>query len=237
MGALLLGPAVVVQTAARPNTKVRVRPCGSLPRMVQNLVQAAPLQAPRQAISSGQWGLVRADTGPKLERKGTAMNRVAMLLTAAAAAMGASVAAGAQTLDLPARKPGLWDMKTVTEAPPGIPGLSTQMCIDAATDKEMMNFGLKLSKDSCKRYDIKRAGKAWVIDADCNFGPVKSTTKTTVSGRLPVEHRAAHRGHLGGHTGHQGPAADRHHADGEVGERLRQRHEARRHGAARRAAG
>jgi hypothetical protein len=110
------------------------------------------------------------------------MKLVTILVTAAAAAFATTIAAGAQTLDLPARKAGLWDMKTVTEAPPGLPSLSTQMCIDAATDKEVMNFGLKLSKDSCKRYDIKRAGKAWVIDADCNFGPVKSTTKTTVTG-------------------------------------------------------
>jgi hypothetical protein len=135
------------------------------------------------------------------------MNRFATLLTAAAAALAASVAAGAQTLDLPARKPGLWDMKTVTEAPPGLPSLSTQMCIDAATDKEVMNFGLKLSKDSCQRYDIRRAGKAWVIDADCNFGPVRSSTKTTVTGDFQSSIELRIEGLAEGVPGTKGPQA------------------------------
>jgi Protein of unknown function (DUF3617) len=112
------------------------------------------------------------------------MNRVAILLTVTAAVMAATTIASAQTLDLPARKPGLWDMKTVTEAPAGIPGINAKMCIDAATDKEMMEFGLKMSKDSCKRYEIRRDGSAWVIDSECRFGPIKSNTKTTISGNF-----------------------------------------------------
>ena len=110
------------------------------------------------------------------------MTRVAILFTVAGAAMAATLAARAQTIDLPPRKPGQWDMRMVTEKPAGGPGFSAQMCIDAATDKDLMNFGLKVSKDSCKRYDVKRAGAAWLIDAECTFGPVKSATKTTISG-------------------------------------------------------
>ena len=110
------------------------------------------------------------------------MRRVAILLTVAAAAAAAAVAARAQAIDLPARKPGLWDMKMVTEKPAGIPGFNAQMCIDAATDRDLFDFGLKMSKDSCRRYEVKRAGSTWIIDADCNIGPVKSATKTTISG-------------------------------------------------------
>jgi hypothetical protein len=110
------------------------------------------------------------------------MTRVAILLAAAAAAMAVTFAARAQTIDLPPRKPGQWTMKMATEKPANGPGFSAQMCIDAATDRDMMNFGLKMSQDSCKRYEVKRAGKGWVIDAECTFGPVKSATKTTISG-------------------------------------------------------
>ena len=60
--------------------------------------------------------------------------------------------------------------------------MTTRMCIDAATDREMMEFGLKMSRGSCKRFDTRRAGATWVIDAECAFGPVKSVTKTTISG-------------------------------------------------------
>ncbi len=110
------------------------------------------------------------------------MRRAAILLTVTGAAMAATIAARAQAIDLPARKPGLWDMKMVTEKPAGIPGFSAQMCIDAATDRDLFDFGLKMSKESCRRYEVKRTGSAWIIDADCNIGPVKSATKTTISG-------------------------------------------------------
>ena len=56
-------------------------------------------------------------------------------------------------------------MKMVTEKPAGIPGFSAQMCIDAATDRDLFDFGLKMSKDSCRRYEVKRTGSAWIIDA------------------------------------------------------------------------
>lgn len=109
------------------------------------------------------------------------MTRLAALVTAAIA-VAAAMTAQAQTIDLPPRKPGQWDMKMVTEKPAGAPAFGAQMCIDAATDKDMMEFGLKMSKDSCKRYDVKRTGATWVIDAECAFGKIKSTTKTTISG-------------------------------------------------------
>ena len=96
--------------------------------------------------------------------------------------MAATLAAAAQTIDLPPRKAGQWEVRMVTEKPASGPSMHAQMCIDAATDRDLMDFGLKMSKDSCKRYDVKRAGAAWVIDAECTFGPVKSTTKTTISG-------------------------------------------------------
>jgi Protein of unknown function (DUF3617) len=110
------------------------------------------------------------------------MTRIALFLAAAVVAMAATLAAAAQTIDLPPRKAGQWEVRMVTEKPASGPSMNAQMCIDAATDRDLMDFGLKMSKDSCKRYDVKRAGAAWVIDAECTFGPVKSVTKTTISG-------------------------------------------------------
>jgi hypothetical protein len=133
------------------------------------------------------------------------MNRIAILLTIAGAAMAGAVAATAQSLDLPARKPGLWAMKMVTEQPAGVPGFGAQMCIDAATDKDMMEFGLKMSKDSCKRYEVKRAGSSWVIDADCNLGPIKSSTRTTISGDFQSSINVRIEGTTEGLPGNRGP--------------------------------
>jgi hypothetical protein len=111
------------------------------------------------------------------------MQRIATFLAAVAAIVfAASMTAGAQTSELPPRKPGQWDVKMVTEKPANGPSVDMQMCLDAATDRELMNFGLRMSKDTCKRYDMKRAGPAWVIDAECTFGPVASVTRTTITG-------------------------------------------------------
>ena len=65
------------------------------------------------------------------------------------------------------------------------------MCIDAATDRELMEFGLKMSKGNCQRFDMKKAGAGWVIDAECAFGPVKNVTKTTISGDFQSTVRSA----------------------------------------------
>jgi hypothetical protein len=88
-----------------------------------------------------------------------------------------------QTLeDLPSRKPGQWEIRMVTEKPGGVPEVSTQVCIDASTDREIMEFGLRMSKKTCAKYAMKRESKGFVIDAECAFGPVKSVTRTTISG-------------------------------------------------------
>ena len=93
-----------------------------------------------------------------------------------------AAAASAQEVTFPPRRPGLWSVQTITERPEGGPKINARMCIDAATDRDLMDFGLRMSKDTCKRYDVKQGGKTWTIDAECSFGPVKSVTRTRVSG-------------------------------------------------------
>lgn len=109
------------------------------------------------------------------------MRRLPVLALAAAAMLAPSIGK-AQLLELPPRKPGQWEMRMVSEKPAGGPSMTSQMCIDAATDRELMEFGLKMSKGSCSRFDMKKAGAGWVIDAECTFGPVKNVTKTTITG-------------------------------------------------------
>jgi hypothetical protein len=91
--------------------------------------------------------------------------------------------ADAQALvELPSRKQGHWELRMVTAKPGGTPEVVSQVCIDASTDRQLMEFGLRISKDLCKRYAMKREGKALIIDAECKFGPMKSVTRTTMSG-------------------------------------------------------
>ena len=62
--------------------------------------------------------------------------------------------------DLPPRKPGQWEIRMVTEKPGGVPEVSTQVCIDASTDREIMEFGLRMSKKTCAKYVMKRRARA-----------------------------------------------------------------------------
>lgn len=91
-------------------------------------------------------------------------------------------AAWAQSLDLPPRKPGQWTLKMETQKPAGMPAMSMQACVDAVSDKELMEFGLQMGKDKCQRFDVKREGANYVIDADCKIGPVSSKTRTVITG-------------------------------------------------------
>jgi hypothetical protein len=111
------------------------------------------------------------------------LRRADRLLLLSLAIAACPPGAAAQSADsLPPRRAGYWEVRMVTEKPPGAPPLVSQMCVDAATDRELMNFGLRMSKDTCKRYDLKRAGAGWRIEAECKFGPVTSVTRTTVTG-------------------------------------------------------
>jgi len=101
----------------------------------------------------------------------------------AALASGAScTVAWAQDLNLPPRRPGLWDVITTTAKPDKVPKISARMCIDAATDRELLDFGLKMSKDTCARYEARGKGANWTVESECSFGPIKSATRTRISG-------------------------------------------------------
>jgi hypothetical protein len=111
------------------------------------------------------------------------MPRHAFLFVISAIAINVPLATRAQLADgLPTRKPGQWEMHMVTDKPAGGPTMNAQMCIDAATDHDLMEFGLRMSRNNCKRYDIKQVGQSWVLDTECALGPIQSIAHTTISG-------------------------------------------------------
>jgi hypothetical protein len=99
-------------------------------------------------------------------------------------AFAGPAAIGQTAESLPPRKPGYWEIRMLTDSPGGGGNteIASQMCIDAATDRDMMDFGLQASKEACKKYETKRDGAALVIDAECTFGPMTSTTRSTITG-------------------------------------------------------
>lgn len=99
-----------------------------------------------------------------------------------AVSLAVSLAASdAAALDLPARKPGLWEMSMIFEGRQ-LPPMVSQHCIDAETDKMMNAMGSQMSKDMCEQKDIRQVGTTLVVDSVCKFGGGTSTSHSVMSG-------------------------------------------------------
>ncbi len=106
-----------------------------------------------------------------------------MLRHLALAACGLICASAASAAELPARKPGLWDLKMVFEGR-NLPPQAMQHCVDAATDKLMnSNFG-GMTRDACAKQDMKVAGDTITIDSVCKFGAATTTSRAVITGRF-----------------------------------------------------
>jgi hypothetical protein len=137
-----------------------------------------------------------------LKSKGKPMKTPTAVLIAAGV-LATPLALGAQTLDLPPRKPGLWDVTTVVEKPAGVPMVTAQMCLDPVTDRELMDYALKLS-GNCKSLTARREGKSLVIDADCTIGGKATKSKVVLTGDFQSAYTARIEGTMDG-GGSKGP--------------------------------
>jgi len=105
----------------------------------------------------------------------------------------AALAAGLE--DLPKRKPGLWEMSTTSAGNKGAPAMS-KVCIDAATDRELMNFGLGVANQLCSKRDIKVSGSVATLNMVCTIGNSQSTSRSTITYTGSTAYRAEVRAHF-----------------------------------------
>jgi hypothetical protein len=92
-----------------------------------------------------------------------------------------AAAAPAAALDLPARKPGLWEIKITMEGR-NIQMPVSQHCIDAETDKMMNSISGNMQKDACSKQDVQKVGNTIVVDSVCKIGQGTTTSHGVVSG-------------------------------------------------------
>lgn len=97
------------------------------------------------------------------------------------AAVSVLIVTPAAALDLPARKAGLWEIKTTMEGRNQQPQVA-QHCIDAETDKLMNSIGGDMRKEACSKQDVQKVGASYVIDSVCKFGTMTSTSHGVVTG-------------------------------------------------------
>jgi hypothetical protein len=93
----------------------------------------------------------------------------------------AGFAAGpASAVDLPAHKPGLWQMTMALGA--DAPVVTIKRCTDAATDTLLTTLASGWADQSCVKQDVKRSGETLVIDSTCKIGPSATTAHAEING-------------------------------------------------------
>ena len=108
---------------------------------------------------------------------------------AAAATACLLLAGAASAMDYPARKPGLWEMTIQADGSAKMPAMSTQQCIDAATDQAMREMGNGMERQDCSKQDMRKESGRIVIDSVCKIGTSIATTHAVVTGDFGAAYR------------------------------------------------
>jgi hypothetical protein len=104
-----------------------------------------------------------------------------LLRPLAFAAFGFIAAMPAFALDMPPRKPGLWELKMDFEGRK-MPATTMKQCTDASSDKVMnSNFGGP-AQAACSKQDVTKTANGMIVDSVCQFGEGTTTTHAVVSG-------------------------------------------------------
>src|SRR5665647_414539 len=109
------------------------------------------------------------------------MEEPAMLRRFAMLAAAVFTAAPAFALDMPARKPGLWqiNMEFVGRK---LPAQVIKQCIDAASGKIMNSHFGGSAQEACSKQDVTKTANGMTVDSGCKFGEATTTSHAVVTG-------------------------------------------------------
>ncbi len=87
----------------------------------------------------------------------------------------------AQAIDLPTRKPGLWELKMQR---PGAAGddVTMQHCTDETTDKKMTAAVQPMATEACTKQDIQKTATGYVNDTVCNIAGMTTKSHAEING-------------------------------------------------------
>jgi hypothetical protein len=96
------------------------------------------------------------------------------------AALGLLFVSTAFAADAPARKAGLWEVKTTIEGQ-GRP-VTVQQCIDAATDQMLQSSAGPFAAPLCTGREVTKSDAGMTIDTHCSFNGKPANARAVVSG-------------------------------------------------------
>jgi hypothetical protein len=82
--------------------------------------------------------------------------------------------------DAPARKPGLWEVKTTIEGQGR--AVTVQQCIDAATDQMLQSSAGSFAAPLCTGREVTKSDSGMTIDTHCSFNGKAANARAIVSG-------------------------------------------------------
>jgi hypothetical protein len=137
------------------------KPCSCVNGLVTNAAVPPVIGRPeRVLIGYATLILTRHRTQRRKE------DRMARLVTISLLAL-ISFATAAWAVDMPSRKPGLWEIST-SFGNGSVPGQVMRQCVDAATDQMMQSRAS--GQRECSKRDVQRSGDSVTIDSTCTIG-------------------------------------------------------------------
>jgi Protein of unknown function (DUF3617) len=89
----------------------------------------------------------------------------------------------ASAAELPARKPGLWEIKMSFENR-GVPAQSLKQRVDAGTNMMGQMGAAASAQSNCSRRDVQRSGDTTTIDSTCTIAGKTTTAHVVIAGSL-----------------------------------------------------
>ena len=83
--------------------------------------------------------------------------------------------------ELPKRKPGLWQI-AIQHDGQAVAAAASEHCLDEATDSKMMNQGMGMSKEMCKKFEMKTVASNIITDSECDIAGSNIVSHGEVSG-------------------------------------------------------
>ncbi len=97
-----------------------------------------------------------------------------------------TMSAPALALDMPARKPGLWELKMDFEGHK-LPATVMKQCTDATSDK-VMNSNFGGAAQDCSKQEVTKSATGMIVDSVCKFGDSTTTSHAVITGSFDSEY-------------------------------------------------
>jgi hypothetical protein len=88
----------------------------------------------------------------------------------------------ADAFDMPARKAGQWKIEIIPETAGAAPSMTMELCLDAATDKTLMQSGTAMAGGQCQTLSQSQNGNQTIIDSACDIGGMKTRSHVVIAG-------------------------------------------------------